>query len=110
MLESKEIRNHTPQTGVSDALKHEKKLLRAVSCTELFFLNSCKISRKLPITKSDYSNVASATLIKSLSVVDIFHQILQELRKLSLKEHLRRAASAAFLQRKIKGFDLKSSF
>ena len=48
--------------------------------------------------------------LKSPSVLDTFLQIPQELRNIFLKEHLRKAASAASLHRKIKGFDLKPSF
>ena len=36
--------------------------------------------------------------------------ILQDFRNIFLKDQLRKAASAAFLQIKIKGFDLKSLF
>ena len=50
-------------------------------------LSSCKISRKLPITESDYGNVASATLLKLLSVVHIF-LLLEEFPYIFLKEYL----------------------
>ena len=36
-----------------------------------FSLNSCKIFKKLLITESDYSNIAGATLLKSLSTVTL---------------------------------------
>ena len=58
--------------------------------------NCCKISRKLFITENDYSNVAGATLPKSLSPVDILLLILQEFRNIFLKEHIRKAAEATF--------------
>ena len=44
------------------------------------FLDSFKILRKLSITKSDNSNIASAAPLKSLSVVDILLPILQQFR------------------------------
>ena len=50
--------------------KLEKQLFRGVSCIENSW-NSCKISSKLPIMESDCSNVSGATLLKSLSAVDI---------------------------------------
>ena len=49
---------------------------------------SYKIFRKLTSTKSYYSNVASATLLKSLPVLDIFLQILQELYLKNTSERL----------------------
>ena len=58
------------------------------------FLNFCKISWKLSITESDNSNVAGATLLKSLSAVDILLPILQEFRNIFLKKRLRKAAEA----------------
>ena len=42
----------------------------------------------------DYSNAAGATLLKSLTAVDILLPILQEFRNTFLKEHLRKAAEA----------------
>ena len=87
--------------------KREKQLFRGASCTGKFFLSSWKISWELPITKNDYSNVARATLLKSLLAVDIFLRISQEFRNILRKEHLRKAAPAAFFQMKIKVFDLK---
>ena len=55
---------------------------------KLVFSNSYNISKELPITKSYYSNAASATLLKSLSVLDIFLQMLQELYLKSTSERL----------------------
>ena len=49
---------------------------------------------RLSITKSDNSNVAGATLFKSLSAVDILLPILQEFRNVFLEEHIRRADEA----------------
>ena len=48
--------------------------------------------RKLSTTESDNSNVAGATLLKSLSIVDILLPILQEFRNIFLKKHLRKTA------------------
>ena len=45
---------------------------------ETVSLNPCKISRKLPITESDYSNVTGAALLKSLAAENILLRILQE--------------------------------
>ena len=59
-------------------------------------LNSCKISRKLSITESDYSNFAGATLLKSLSTVDILLPILQNLKRNFLFWHLRKAAEVTY--------------
>ena len=53
-----------------------------------------KICRKSSITEIDYSNAAGATLLKSLTAVDILLPILQEFRNIFLKEHLRKAAEA----------------
>ena len=61
---------------------------------KLFFLNSCKISRKLFITESDNSNIAGATLLKPFVSADILPPILQEFRNIFLKEHLRKSAEA----------------
>ena len=58
------------------------------------FLNFGKISRKLSTTESDNSNVAGATLLKSLSIVDILLPILQEFRNIFLKKHLKKTAEA----------------
>ena len=66
--------------------------------------------RNLTITESDYRNFAFATLLKSLSVVDILLRILQDFRNHFLKEHLRKTATAAFLPINIRGFDLKPPF
>ena len=44
--------------------------------------------------ESDNSNIAVATLLKSLSAVDILFPILQELGNFFLKKHLRKAAEA----------------
>ena len=49
---------------------------------------------RLSITKSDNSNVAGATLFKSLSAVDILLPILQEFRNVFLEEHIRRVDEA----------------
>ena len=75
--------------------------------TQLLFLNLCKISRKLPITESDCNNLAGATFFKSLSIVDTFLQIHQKFKYGFGKQYLRKAAPAAFLQIKIKRFDLR---
>ena len=68
-------------------------------------LNSSKVFRNLPITESNFSNVAGVTLLKSFFLVYIIFQILQEFRNNDFKEHLRKAASA-----EIKYFDLKLPF
>ena len=47
---------------------------------KIIFLKSCKIFRELSITESNYSNVAGATLLKSLSAVDILLPVIQEFR------------------------------
>ena len=57
---------------------------------KLFSLNPCKISRKLPITERNYSNAAGATLLKSLSAVDILVWILQEFCHFFLKNTSKR--------------------
>ena len=51
--------------------KPEKQLFKGVSYSENFSLNPFKISRKLLITESDYSNVTGVALLKSLSAVNI---------------------------------------
>ena len=86
-------------------------------CTEscflywkLFVLNSWKMFKKLPITKSDFSNVVGATLPQSLSVVNIFLRILQEFWNNFLKEHLQRPLLTPFHCIVVKGCELKSSF
>ena len=61
---------------------------------KLFFLNSCKISRKLSVTESDDSNVAGETLLKLFSAVDILLPTLQKFRNIFLKEHFRKSAEA----------------
>ena len=70
-----------------------KKLL-VVSCIENYFRKLLQISWKLSITESDSSNVVGATLLKSLSAVDILLLILQEFRSIFLKKCLRKAAEA----------------
>ena len=62
------------------------------------------------IPKNDYSNNAGANLFKSLSILDIFLQTLQEFENRFPKEHVRKAAPEAFLQIKVKGFALKLPF
>ena len=71
-------------------------------------LNSQKISRKLSFTESDLSKSESATLLKALSVVDIFHRILIEFRNYFLKEYHQNqnTSSAVFQQIKTQGLDL----
>ena len=64
--------------------KLEKQLFRIVCCAEN--LNYCKISKS--------NNVAGATLLRSLSAVDILLPVLQELRNIFLKKHLKKAAQA----------------
>ena len=59
---------------------------------KLFSLNSCKISRKLSITETDYNNIAGATLTNSLPTVDILFSILQGVRNIFFKENLRKTA------------------
>ena len=44
--------------------------------------------------ESDNSNIAGATLLKSLSTVDILLPILQEFRNIFLKKRFRKAAEA----------------
>ena len=97
LLLSKERWSHTPTTDVSAwlvSLRNNYLELLLVLIT--IFLNFCKISRKLSITESDNSNVAGATLLKSLSAVDILLPILQEFRNIFSKEHLRKADGATF--------------
>ena len=66
------MKSHPHHRYISVTCKPEKQLIRDVSFNEkLFSLNPCKISRKLLIKKRDYSNAAGATLLKSLSDVDI---------------------------------------
>lgn len=62
------------------------------------------------ISKNDYSKIAGANLFKSLSILDTFLETLQEFENRFLKEHVRKAASAAFVHIKVKGFALKLSF
>ena len=69
-------KSHTHQRRICVTCKLEKQLLRVVSCIE----NFCKISRKLSITESDNSNSARASLLKSLSAVDILFPTLQKFR------------------------------
>ena len=67
---------------------HHRRISRLVSLRnnsvkvflmlETVSLNPCKMSRKLPITKSDYSNVTGVALLKSLSAVNILLRILEE--------------------------------
>ena len=47
----------------------------------------------MSIGEIDYSNAAGATLLESLTAVDILVPILQEFRNTFLKEHLRKAAA-----------------
>ena len=61
---------------------------------KLFSLNSCKISRKLSITKSNRCDVAGATLLKLVSAGDILLPILQELGNNFLKEHFKKTDEA----------------
>ena len=61
-------------------------------------LNFCKILRKLPITESDFSNVADETLLKSLSVIDTFLEYTENLEITFLRN----------MSNGFKGFDLKS--
>ena len=78
---------------------HHRRIFVTWKPEKLFIKNNsncCKISRKLFITENDYSNVAGATLLKSLSPVDILLLILQEFRNIFLKEHIRKAAEATF--------------
>ena len=75
--------------------KLEKQLFRGVSCSE----NSFTLPR-----------IITVTLQGQLSALDILLQILQEFRNIFLKEHFRKAAPAALLKIKTKGFDLKLSF
>ena len=42
--------------------------------------------------ENDYSNVAGATLLKSLFAVDILHPILQQFRNIFLEEHFSKFA------------------
>ena len=71
--------------------------------SKLFLLNSCKSSRKSPVTESDFTNVAGVILLKSRSVIDTFLRIHKEFRN-------KQATSTAIQQNIIKGFDLKSPF
>ena len=78
---------------------HHRRIFVTCKPEKLFIKNNsncCEISRKLFITENDYSNVAGATLLKSLSPVDILLLILQEFRNIFLKEHIRKAAEATF--------------
>ena len=70
-------------------------------------LNSQKISRKLSFTESDLNKAASETLLKALSVVDIFHRILIEFRNYFLKEYHQNqnTSSAVFQQIKTQSLD-----
>ena len=47
-----------------------------------------ELSRKSCISTSDFSNVVGETLLKLLSVADVFLAILQEFRKNYFKEYL----------------------
>ena len=99
LLSAKERRSHTPTRDVSPwlvSLRNNYLELFFVLKSTVFFLNSCKIFRKLSITESDNSNVAGATLLKSLSALDILLLILQQFRNIFLKEHLRKAAEATY--------------
>ena len=60
--------------------------MRYLLYLNLLFLNSFKISSKLPIIECECKNVASATFLKSLSTKDIFLRILQECKNIFLKE------------------------
>ena len=60
--------------------------MRYLLYLNLLFLNSFKISSKLPIIESECKNVAGATFLKSLSTKDIFLRILQEYKNIFLKE------------------------
>ena len=77
---------------------------------KLFSLNSLEIYKKLSITKSDQSNVAVATLLKTLSLMDTFLRINKEFRNNFFKEHIQQATFTAFQQMEIEGFDLKLLF
>ena len=52
------------------------------------------MSKKLPITKSGYSNAVGVNFFKSLLVVDIVFAILQEFRHIFLKKDLRKSGQA----------------
>ena len=110
LLKSKERTTQTPTTGVSVWFVSLRNNYLEVFLILKIFLKLLKISSKLPITKNDYSNMARATLLKSLLAVDIFLQISQQFRNILRKEHLKKVAFAAFFQVKIKVFDSKSSF
>ena len=45
----------------------------------------------------DYNNAAGATLLKSLSAVDILLPLLQEFGKIFLNEHLRKSSVATIV-------------
>ena len=56
----------------------------------LFGYNHKKSSKKLSIRKIDFGNVASTTLLKSLSIAVIFLQILQEFKNIFLRKPSKR--------------------
>ena len=58
-------------------------------------LNFCKISKKLPITESNFSNVADETVLKSLFVIDTFLRIHREFRNNFLKEYVEQVTCAS---------------
>ena len=59
-------------------------------------LTSCKISRDLHITESDFSNVLGAVLLKSFSVVNMFLGILRELGNNCLRSTLKPVSAALY--------------
>ena len=73
--------------------KLEKQLFRVVSCIESYFPQTlAKPLGDYPLRR--VITVAGATLLKSLSAVDILLPILQEFRNVFLEEHIRRADEA----------------
>ena len=98
-----------PQTYLGPC-KLENKFLYGVSCTKnCFSLISYKVSKKLTIRDSGFSNVPSTTLHKELSVVDIFLRIIHEFRNNILREYYQKTTFAVFQQIKSKVFILNDT-
>ena len=81
----KKKKSHPHYRRICVTCKLEKQLFRVAPCIENYSPKLLQNFKKLSITESHNSNVAGATLPKSLSVADILLPMLQEFRNIFLK-------------------------